>query len=60
MNNMRNLRFNTFAVTMELYCNSKNLKSSISQILLDQIDLFYKTEYLSLTLFYMWVKYELI
>ena len=27
---------------------------------LDQIDFFHKTDYLSLALLYMWVKYELI
>ena len=55
--NMRNLRFKIFAVIMELHCNSKNL---ISHIFLDQIDFCYKTDYLSLALLYMWVKYELI
>ena len=45
---------------MELHCNGKNLKSSISQFFLDQIDFFYKTDYLSLALLYMWVKYELM
>ena len=40
MKNMRNLKFKIFAVSMELHCNGKNLKSSISQIFLYQIDFF--------------------
>ena len=56
----RNSRFKILAATMEVHCNSKILKSQISQFFLDHIDFFYKTDYLSLTFLYMWVKYELI
>ena len=45
---------------MELHCNGKNLKSQISLKNLDRIDFFYKTDWLSLTLLYMWVEDELI
>ena len=45
---------------MELHCDSKNLKSHIPHICHDQIDFFYKTDYLSFALFYIWVKSELI
>ena len=58
--NLRNFGFMIFTVTMKLHCNGKNLKSSISQIFLDQIDFFHKTDYLSLALLYMLMKYELI
>ena len=34
--NMRNLRLKIFAVTVELHCNGKNLKSQISQTFIDQ------------------------
>ena len=58
--NLINLRFKNFAITMELHCNSKNHKSPINQICLDQTDFFQKTDWSSLVLLYMWVKYELI
>ena len=57
---LRNLGFKNFAVTMDLNCSGLNLKSWISKKNVNQIDFFYKTDYLSLTFLYMWVKYELI
>ena len=45
---------------MQLHCNGKNLKSQISLRNLDRIDFFYKTDWLSLTLLYMWVEDEFI
>ena len=52
--------FKIFAVTMELNCNGKNHKSQIIIFVLDQTDIFHKTEWFSLVPFYMWVTYELI
>ena len=40
--NLNNLRFMIFAVTIELHCNGKNLKSQINQIFLDKTDFFIK------------------
>ena len=45
---------------MELHCNGQNLKSQFSQLFLDQIDFFQKTDWFSLVLLYMWVEYELL
>ena len=56
----RNFRFNNFAGKIELNCNVQNLKSQISQIFIDQIDFFYKIDWFSLMLLYMWVEDELI
>ena len=58
--NLIYLRFEIFAITMELHCNGKNLKSQINQFFLDQIDFFRKTDWFSLVLLYMWVTHELI
>ena len=51
--NLINWRFMIFAVTLELHCNGKNLKSQINLIFLDQNDFFHKTDLLSLVLLYM-------
>ena len=58
--NLINLRFMIFAITVELHCNGKILKSQINKIFLDRFDFFHKTDWLSLVLLYMWVTYELI
>ena len=52
------MRFKISAITMELHCNDKNLKSQFSQLFLDQTNLFYKTDWLSLVLLYIWVEFE--
>ena len=57
---LRNFRVKIFSDTMELHCNGKNLESQISQIFLDRVDFFYKTDWLSLILLFMWVEDELI
>ena len=43
---------------MELHCNGQNLKYQFSELFLDQIDFFQKTDWFSLVLLYMWVEYE--
>ena len=58
--NLINWRFMIFAVTVELHCNGKILKSQINLIFLDQTDFFHKTDWFSLAPLYMWVTYELI
>ena len=40
-NNLINLRFKNFAITMELHCNGKNHKHQINQSCLDQTVLFF-------------------
>ena len=58
--NWTNLGFKIIAIIMELRCNSKNHKSQIYQIFLDQTDFFHETDWFSLVLLYMWLTYELI
>ena len=38
---------------------AQNLRPQFSQLFLDQIDLFQKTDWLSLVFLHMWVEYEL-
>ena len=40
------------------YNGAKNLKPQLSQLFLNQIDFFQKTDWLSFVLLYMWVEYE--
>ena len=50
-----NFKFMISAVTIELHCNGKNLKSHTNLIFLDQTDFCHKTDWLSLVLLYMMV-----
>ena len=49
-----------FAITMGPHYNSKNLQSKFSHNFLELLDFFYKTEFFSMILPYIWVEYELM
>ena len=51
------LEVQDFAVTMELHCNGKILNLQFLNKFLIKLIFFYKTDWLSLVLLYMWVTY---